>query len=126
VNVGGSPTYVAGLIFIAQNPAQVLQGTIASINAATGQFTVASTNGPLNCILNDPTGFYTGIPYTAAPLWTADPNNPSIHAQSGFPVCIPTSQNTVSCPVKNRPVNGGVPVTKMYVWLLLLHHPPED
>ncbi|KAH6679259.1 hypothetical protein B0J14DRAFT_293938 [Halenospora varia] len=113
VNVGGAPNYVAGLIFIAQNPGQVLQGTIASINPATGHFTVAAANGPIDCILNDPTGFYTGIPYTAAPLWTVDPNNPSIHAQSGFPVCMPTSKNAATCPPTNRPVVGGVPSTKI-------------
>ncbi|KAL5314385.1 hypothetical protein ACEPPN_018811 [Leptodophora sp. 'Broadleaf-Isolate-01'] len=107
--VGGA--YVAGLVFIAQNPAQVLQGTIASINSATGHFTVTSANGPLDCVINSPTGFYSGIPYTDAPLWTADPNNPSIHAQSGFPVCIPTTANTVECPAKNRPTVGGVPST---------------
>jgi len=111
--VNGS--YVAGLLFIAQNPAQALQGTIASIDAATGQFTLASTNGPINCILNDPTGFYSGIPYMAAPLWTVDPTNPSIHAQTGFPMCLPTSQNANACPAKNRPLSGGVPVQKLYV-----------
>jgi hypothetical protein len=109
--------YVAGLIFIAQNPAQALQGTIASIDPLTGHFTVTSVNGPITCVLNDPTGFYSGIPYTDAPLWTVDPNNPSIHAQSGFPVCIPTSKNAATCPPTNRPAPGGVPVTKMYVEL---------
>ncbi|KAH7336719.1 hypothetical protein BKA65DRAFT_564015 [Rhexocercosporidium sp. MPI-PUGE-AT-0058] len=93
--VGGA--YVAGLVFIAQNPGQILA--------------VTSANGPLDCVINSPTGFYSGIPYTAAPLWTADPNNPSIHAQSGFPVCIPTTANTIDCPAKNRPTVGGVPST---------------
>lgn len=52
-----------------------------------------------------------GKAYTAHPLFTADTDNPSIVASTGFPVCIPRSADDVDCPAKNRP-NGA---KKLYV-----------
>jgi len=105
---------VAGLIFIAQDQTQVLQGYISQINA-DGTFLVgANTGTPVNTgfklVLNDPTGVY-GLPYTANPLWSVDPANPSIRSFTGFPMCIPRKKNDPLCPTNNRPQANGKPST---------------
>jgi hypothetical protein len=72
--------YVAGLVYIAQNPLRALQGFITSINYATGHFTLAGKFNPagyIDCVLNDPLGVF-GPVYTKNPLWSLDPVNPSL------------------------------------------------
>jgi hypothetical protein len=100
VSVGGTQKNVAGLIYISQDFAQVLQGTITSISTATGHFTIGVSN--IDCVLNDPTGRY-GLPHTGNELWTVDPDNPSIHTTNGYPVCIQRAANDPLCPDRNRP-----------------------
>ncbi|KAJ6487174.1 hypothetical protein C8R47DRAFT_979315 [Mycena vitilis] len=96
---------IAGLIYIVQESAQVLQGFITSMDF-NGQFSVRDKNGVgPDCVLNDPTGTY-GPAYTANPLWSVDPTNPSVRASTGFPVCIPRSANDPDCPKTNRPVDA--------------------
>ncbi|KAF2112892.1 hypothetical protein BDV96DRAFT_496940 [Lophiotrema nucula] len=52
--------------------------------------------------INDPDGVYSaGTPDFA--LFTADAENPSITAFSGFPMCIPRSTSDPKCPSSNRP-----------------------
>jgi len=78
--------YIAGLVYLAQDPFRVLQGFVTSIDLTTGHFTVAgkfsSPAGYIQCVLNDPLGVY-GRSYTANPLWSVDPVNPSVHATTG-------------------------------------------
>lgn len=107
-----SDEYIAGLVYIAQNPLRALQGFITSINYATGHFTLAGKFNParyIDCVLNDPLGVF-GPVYTKNPLWSLDPANPSIHAMTGYPMCIPRSDPKVEddplCPTKNRPASG--------------------
>ncbi|KAH8832287.1 hypothetical protein DL96DRAFT_1581570 [Flagelloscypha sp. PMI_526] len=98
---------VVGLIYIAQNFGEVLQGFVSSIDVATGHFRVAGSfggSGGVECVLNDPTGMF-GKPYTDHPLWTVDPENPSIRSSTGYPMCIPTSSDDPDCPSSQRP-NG--------------------
>ncbi|KAF7345209.1 hypothetical protein MSAN_01897400 [Mycena sanguinolenta] len=92
---------IAGLIFIFQETFQLLQGFITDIDYTTGHFWVRS----LECVLNDPLGRY-GLPYTDNPLWTVDPDNPSIHTATGVPVCIPRNSTDSECPLTNRPTDG--------------------
>ncbi|KAJ7141307.1 hypothetical protein C8R44DRAFT_244410 [Mycena epipterygia] len=91
---------IAGLVYIAQESTQLLQGFIASINFATGHFFVGTTE----CVLNDPLGRY-GRAYTSYPLWSVDSDNPSVHASTGFPLCIPRNTTDSECPLTNRPVD---------------------
>jgi hypothetical protein len=112
--------YIAGLVYIAQNPLRQLQGFITSIDYATGHFTVAGPFNPagyITCVLNDPLGVF-GPKYTANPLWSLDPVNPAITAMTGYPMCIPRSDPKVAddplCPSKNRPTFG---LTQLYVFL---------
>ncbi len=39
--------------------------------------------------------------------FTADTTNPTIHAQTGYPMCIPRSGTDSQCPAANRPIGGG-------------------
>jgi hypothetical protein len=116
--------YITGLVYIAQNPLQLLNGFITSIDIATGHFTVGVGAG-IECVINDPTGRY-GLPYTDHPLWTSDPDNPSIHSSTGFPVCIPRSLNDPLCPAKNRPNDVNGPVQHLSVPLFLLMRPQRQ
>ncbi|KAJ7652402.1 hypothetical protein DFH06DRAFT_1418842 [Mycena polygramma] len=98
---------IVGLLYIAQESFQLLQGFISSIDMAAGTFVVDGRK----CLLNDPLGTY-GKAYTANPLWSVDSDNPSIRASTGFPVCVPRSSTDPDCPLTNRPVD---PVTKKYL-----------
>lgn len=71
--VGGK--FIAGLVYIAQRSTQTVQGFVTSIDIATGHFQI---NSGTDCVINDPIGRY-GRPYTANPLWQADPDNHNIH-----------------------------------------------
>ncbi|TKA50385.1 hypothetical protein B0A49_12513 [Cryomyces minteri] len=107
--------YIAGLVYITQNFAQTTQGFINYIDVTTGHFRLGGVMGSatsgIDCVINDPVGRFA-LPYTANPLWTSDPDNPSIHTVHGFPVCIPRSVNDPLCPAKNRPLDAaGKPST---------------
>ncbi|KAJ7892241.1 hypothetical protein B0H13DRAFT_2038759 [Mycena leptocephala] len=98
--VQGQP--IAGLIYIAQESEQLLQGFITEINYTTGHFFI---NNQIEAVLNDPLGQY-GRAYTEYPLWTVDAKNPSVTASTGFPLCIPRNTTDADCPLTNRPVDG--------------------
>ncbi|KAK0101018.1 hypothetical protein ONS95_012994 [Cadophora gregata] len=108
--VGGSN--IAGLVYISQKFSQTVQGFITSINIGTGHFTIGASN--VDCVLNDPVGRF-GLSQSGNELWTSDPDNPSIHAVNGFPVCIPRSTTDPLCPAKNRPNDPatGKPITTL-------------
>ncbi|CAG8954378.1 hypothetical protein HYFRA_00006004 [Hymenoscyphus fraxineus] len=104
--VGGK--FIAGLVYIAQRSTQTVQGFVTSIDLATGHFQI---NNGTDCVINDPIGRY-GRPYSENPLWQADPDNPSIHTQTGIPMCIPRSSSDPLCPSKNRPLGAnGAPLS---------------
>ncbi|KAJ7671914.1 hypothetical protein B0H17DRAFT_948004, partial [Mycena rosella] len=91
---------IAAIIYIVQQSTQVLQGFITSINTANGHFFVSN----VEFVLNDPLGRF-GLPYTANSLWTVDPDNPSVRASTGSPLCIPRSTKDADCPASNRPTD---------------------
>ena len=78
--------YIAGLVYLSQDPGRILQGFVTSIDNANGHFTVAGAfnggAGNIECVISDPLGIY-GPVYTNNPLWSVDPVNPSIHATTG-------------------------------------------
>ncbi|KAJ7456906.1 hypothetical protein FB451DRAFT_1047681 [Mycena latifolia] len=92
---------IAGLIYIVQESTQLLQGFITSIDMTNGHFNVSD----LECALNDPLGRF-GPAYTIDPLWTADPENPSVRSSTGFPLYIPRNGTDPECPSTDRPTNG--------------------
>lgn len=97
--VNGKP--IAGQIELAQTLLNAGSGVIESIDNAAGAFKIAG--GP-TVVLNDPNGVY-GNGNKDHPLFTADDENPSIKAFSGFPMCIPRSANDPKCPATNRPAS---------------------
>ncbi|KAI4747628.1 hypothetical protein E4T50_02024 [Aureobasidium sp. EXF-12298] len=90
---------IAGLVQIGEYLLQASSGTVESIDSAAG--TMKIKGGP-TIRINDPNGVY-GAAYKTSPLYTADDENPSITAFSGFPMCIPRSSSDPLCPSSNRP-----------------------
>ena len=117
--VGG--VYIAGLVSIAQQSLNTANGYIRSINYATGELCVGSTPGACaatdaRVVINDPDGRYglaNGVfgdkPGGKAMLdtrFSVDSDNPTIHARSGYPMCVPRVAPPAvdpRCPMGNRP-----------------------
>ena len=143
--------YVAGLVFIFQDPANFTQGFIEKIDYANGVLWVNGqriqiNDPPLTFTVPNPDGTPqldgSGNPvvltkgrYSAGqspdPRFAVDQNNPTVAAQTGYPMCIPRwspyldggdgsegpavalllpdAQQDSQCPEKNRPrdaING--------------------
>ena len=106
-SVGG--VYTAGLVSISQQSLNTANGYIRSINYTTGELCVGSSPGACapttdaRVVINDPDGRYgkkNGETGKASPdaRFTVDADNPTIHARSGYPMCVP----------RVDPVSGGV------------------
>ncbi|HEY6909496.1 MAG TPA: hypothetical protein VI356_09015 [Myxococcales bacterium] len=115
---GGADLQIAGLVFISQQSLNSGAGFINFIDYTTGEFRVggvigSSTTGA-RVRLNDPAGRYGRV--TSPDIrFTSDPDNPTIMAATGYPMCIPRSDPAVSddplCPQAQRPiVAAGPPV----------------
>lgn len=90
---------IAGQIQISQTLLNAGTGVIEKVNIGSNSFKVVG--GP-TVVLNDPNGVYSNG-YPDNPAFTADDENPSITAFSGFPMCIPRSTTDPLCPLTNRP-----------------------
>lgn len=122
--------YIAGLVNIAQELLQIHQGYITNIDYSTGDFCISKNPLPptafdaprKGCLatedrvkLNDPVGRY-GKQRTEGdqdPRFVVDDGNPTIHALTGYPMCIPrVAPPAVDpvCPVTNRPLDPPSPV----------------
>ena len=115
--------YIAGLIFISQQSANLGQGTITAIDYANGELQLATTKDANPVIvrvrINDPIGRFGkshGGPGSGAqlvepgydPRFSIDEESPTIRAITGFPMCIPRSNPFTEgddplCPQANRP-----------------------
>jgi hypothetical protein len=107
----GVDKYIAGLVAISQQSVNTTQGYINSIDYVNGELWVGSTLAAktgARVRINDPVGRY-GIAHSPDVRFTADTQNPTISAQTGFPMCIPRTDPTVAndalCPQRNRPVD---------------------
>ncbi len=123
--------YIAGLAFISQQSLNLGQGVINFIDYDKGELHVGGTPGvagqnDVRVRLNDPAlpgsstgrfGKSHGGPSSTAQVkeagydarFTVDQDNPTVHASTGYPMCIPrTNPFTVGddpdCPMSNRPV----------------------
>jgi hypothetical protein len=110
--------HTAGIVYLSQQSANTGQGYITSIDYSTGRIHVGSkTGGADKAVLeiNDPNGRF-GRAQTPDDRFSVDDQNPTIHAGTGYPMCVPRSATDPNaggpddalCPVKNRPkpVNG--------------------
>ena len=97
---------IAGLIFVSQQSANAGNGYISRIDYTNGNIEVDSGNPSLPTIIqiNDPNGRF-GRPQSPDPRFSVDDANPTIHAATGYPMCVPRtiSGDDALCPQKNRP-----------------------
>jgi hypothetical protein len=126
VIANGQDQYIAGLMFVAQQALNTGAGFINYIDYSTGEMRVggqigSSTTGA-RVRLNDPLGRY-GLPLTPTdPLYPfderfrIDEDNPTVRAETGYPMCVPRSTPATLdplCPETNRPIDPatGKPLT---------------
>jgi hypothetical protein len=113
----GNDRYIAGLVFLSQQSLNAGQGIINYIDYTKGEMWVGSAlkaQTGARVRINTPQGRY-GIAQSPDPRFTADEDNPTIRAATGYPMCVarfdPTVNDDSLCPQRNRPVD---PVTGAY------------
>ena len=104
--VGGK--YIAALGFISQEFLHSGSGTITSIDYATGNMTI---DGITTLQINDPIGRFGRVQSPDA-RFSVDDQNPTIHAGTGYPMCVPRTRvdqgvDDPLCPQNNRPLAAG-------------------
>jgi hypothetical protein len=128
-DAAGKEQYIVGLIApISQQGLNVGSGRINCIdytnsfiyvggdpNAAAGTAPCTLASGAPNGArvqINDPIGRW-GQKHSPDPRFSGDTNNTTVHAASGYPVCVPRVAPTSAadggdavCPKGNRPLNG--------------------
>lgn len=137
--INGQP--VAGVVYIFQELGHLSEGFITAIDYEKGEMRMNGVFGDLTTgqrmVINDPgmpSSFHSpcigwlmfdiitvgryGQVHGDWPLWTADTDNPSIAASTGFPVCLPRVDPAVAldplCPDYNRPSDSaGRPITEL-------------
>jgi len=102
--------YIAGLIFIAPQSLNLQQGFISHIDYTNGDLYVNGGPGgaETRIQINDPIGRF-GKAHSPDERFTVDEDNPTIHAETGYPMCVPRFDPAVQpdnlCPQYNRPTN---------------------
>jgi hypothetical protein len=101
--------YIAGLVYISQQSLNTHDGFIVGFDYANGTMRVGKTAaGPAEVRLqiNDSAGRFSAG-QTPDSRFNVDDQNPTIHAESGYPMCIPRTDPAVAddlkCPKRNRP-----------------------
>ena len=121
INVVGNTVagrHIAGLITVSQQAANLSQGVITSIDYGKGQLHVGSGLGAADQAvveINDPLGRF-GLKHSPDERFSVDEENPTIHAMTGYPMCVPrtdpkrdpvtgvlTGLDDPLCPQQNRP-----------------------
>jgi hypothetical protein len=115
INITGNriaDTYVAGLVYLAQQSLNLGQGVINYIDLSTATMHLGCSPLGTPCPagkgarvqINDPVGRY-GRPMSPDPRFTGDTDNPTISSQTAYPMCIPrySSVSDPACPLTNRP-----------------------
>src|SRR4051812_5434809 len=106
--VGGQ--HIVGLLFLAQQSLHSGQGFITAIDYATGEMRVGGATGNVGLDarvrINDPIGRF-GRAFSPDVRFTIDEDNPTIHTNNFYPMCVPrtdpASADDPLCPQKNRP-----------------------
>ena len=99
---------IAGLMYFSQQSLNSGSGVIQEVDYATGNIKV-DTGDPANPAvlqINDPNGRF-GRAQSPDPRLSVDDANPTIHAGTGYPMCVPrtdpASADDPLCPQQNRP-----------------------
>ena len=99
---------IAALMYFSQQSLNSGSGVIQQIDYATGNIKVDSGDpaNPAVLQINDPIGRF-GRAQSPDPRLSVDDENPTIHAATGFPMCVPRTDPAVAddalCPQANRP-----------------------
>jgi hypothetical protein len=106
--------WIAGLAFVSQQSLNGGSGVIRSIDYTTGELHVDSGDParPATVLINDPKGRF-GRPQSPDGRFSVDDANPTIHAATGYPMCVPrvhtdptlalATEDDPLCPQANRP-----------------------
>ena len=114
---GGCDRYIAGLVHVSQQDLNSGTGYINFIDYATGAIEVGGTLGAqgtgTRVRINDPanatsgSGGRFGRAFSPDDRFQVDQDNPTISAETGFPMCVPRTDPAVAddalCPQANRP-----------------------
>ena len=99
---------IVGLMFASQQSLNSGTGEISKIDYGTGNVHVKTPSGPVVLQINDPNGRF-GREQSPDSRFSVDDENPTIHAGTGYPMCVPRTDPTVAggddplCPQANRP-----------------------
>ncbi len=100
---------IAGLLFASQQGTNSSTGVITAIDYGTGNLLVDTGDPahPATVQINDPNGRF-GRAQSPDPRFSVDDVNPTIHAGTGYPMCVPRTDPAVAgdplCPQQNRPL----------------------
>jgi cytochrome c peroxidase len=103
--------HIAGLVFIAQQSLNTGSGIITGFDYANGVIFVSGKTGQpgkpaVRLQLNDEKGRFS-VGQSPDPRFGVDDANPTIRAQTGYPMCVPRwdpeAKDDASCPQRNRP-----------------------
>lgn len=124
--VGGQ--YIAGLIYLSQQSLNGGNGIVSRIDYTTGDIWVTPEAGAGDMVrlqINDPNGRF-GRAQSPDPRFSVDDENPTIHAGTGYPMCVPRTDPATAddplCPQKNRP--SSTATTSCRNWTLAGVTPP--
>jgi hypothetical protein len=100
--------HMAGLMFASQQSTNTGSGIVSKIDYSTGRIHV-DTGDPANPAvieINDPNGRF-GRKQSPDARFSVDDQNPTIHAGTGYPMCVPRTDPAGAddplCPQANRP-----------------------
>jgi len=106
-NIVGSDR-IAGLMYASQHAANAGTGVVSGIDYSTGDLLVDTGDAahPTIVRINDPNGRF-GRAQSPDPRFSVDDANPTVHASTGYPMCVPRTDPAVGddplCPQANRP-----------------------
>jgi hypothetical protein len=125
--------HIAGLAFASQQSANTGTGVVAGFDYTNGSMKITNPGGGTVTVqINDPAvpglldshGQPTGrfsAGQSPDPRFSVDQENPTIHAATGFPMCVPRTDPTLAggddplCPQANRPALKPVTVNAVSV-----------
>jgi len=102
---------IAALLYLSQQSLHSSTGVITRIDYATGNLLVdtGSSATPAIVQINDPNGRF-GRAQSPDPRLSVDDANATIHAGTGYPMCVPRTDPATAddplCPQQNRPKPG--------------------
>ena len=102
---------IAGLLYASQQSLNTSTGVITGLDYSTGNLQVDTGDAanPAIVQINDPNGRF-GRAQSPDPRFSVDDANPTIHAGTGYPMCVPRTDPATAddalCPQANRPKPG--------------------